>query len=319
MQKLAALILAAGVAPCSEQWGPMLPVGNDTMIRRTISVMHKAGADPIVVATGYKNNQLKLHLHDLPVEFLYNRKYASTQMYDSLLMGLRHLDGRCDRLLLIPADVPTLEEASIRRLLTEKAQIVRPVYEGRTGHPIVIDSSVFASLLSYNGQNGLHGAFQLLHLQIKNVSVADVSTVFGDSSPETRSRLLKYNLAVGGGREMFHVDISMNFGAVGKAFSPEIAQFLEMIDLTGSMQQACSVLKISYSKGWKMIREIEDAWGIQLVERKVGGRKGGGTRLAPDGEKLLKAQKEWEHEVMCYAEESFQRCFDPMLFIQPDV
>ena len=52
---LAALILAAGVSSRMERFKPMLPVGEDTMIRRTVRMMQQAGADPIVVVTGYKS------------------------------------------------------------------------------------------------------------------------------------------------------------------------------------------------------------------------------------------------------------------------
>ena len=42
---LAALILAAGVSSRMERFKPMLPVGEDTMIRRTVRMMQQAGAD----------------------------------------------------------------------------------------------------------------------------------------------------------------------------------------------------------------------------------------------------------------------------------
>ena len=87
MEKLAALILAAGISPCMEQWKPMLPVGNETMIRRTVTTMLEAGASPVVVVTGYRGELLRGHLEDLELVFLYNSRYASTRMYDSLQIG----------------------------------------------------------------------------------------------------------------------------------------------------------------------------------------------------------------------------------------
>ena len=125
---LAALILAAGVSSRMERFKPMLPVGEDTMIRRTVRMMQQAGAEPIVVVTGYKSDVLRQHLDGMGLVFLNNEHYASTQMFDSFKIGLEYLLPRCERLLFSPGDVPTVQIDTVRRLLEYDAQVVRPVY-----------------------------------------------------------------------------------------------------------------------------------------------------------------------------------------------
>ena len=109
---LAALILAAGVSSRMERFKPMLPVGEDTMIRRTGRMMQQAGADPIVVVTGYKSDVLRQHLDGMGLVFLNNEHYAFTQMFDSFKIGLEYLLPRCH---------------TVPRHLEYASQAVRPV------------------------------------------------------------------------------------------------------------------------------------------------------------------------------------------------
>lgn len=320
MKKLAALILAAGVSPCMEQWGPMLPVGNDTMIRRTVTTMLEAEAFPVVVVTGYRAEVLRRHLGDLEsrgLVFLHNSRYASTRMYDSLLLGLRYLRGRCDRILLAPGDVPIVSPDTIRRLAEEKAQVVRPIYRGRAGHPLVLDSSSFGALLDYRGGQGLSGALKALDLEVADLPVTEETVVLGEPTQEARSRLLRHNLTQGGGAERLRLDVRLCLCALDEMFSPETAQFLEVLELTGSIKLACTAMRISYSKGWKMLRRIERVWGFPMVQRRVGGTEGGSSQLTPRGRQFLAAYRRMEGEVLEQAQSSFSRHFADFIQVHP--
>lgn len=317
MEKLAALILAAGISPCMEQWKPMLPVGNETMIRRTITTMLEAGASPVVVVTGYRGELLRGHLEDLELVFLYNSRYASTRMYDSLLLGLRHLRGRCDRLLLAPGDVPIVRPDTIRRMLEVQAQVVRPIYRGKAGHPLVLDNSCFGPLLGYRGEAGLSGALGALDLEVADLPVTDETVTLGEPTQEAHSRLLRHNLTQGGGAERLRLDTRLCLRAMDTVFSPEAAQLLEVLELTGSIKLACSAIRISYSKGWKMLRRIEQVWGFSMVRRRVGGTEGGSSELTPQGRQFLAAYRQMEGEVLEYAQQSFSQHFVDFLKLHP--
>ena len=60
-----------------------------------------------------------------------------------------------------------------------------------------------------------------------------------------------------------------------------MAQFLSLIDYTGSIQTACRQLHISYTKGWNLIKAAEGQMGFPVLETQSGGAKGGGSRLTP--------------------------------------
>ena len=137
MSKLAAIILAAGVSSRMGNFKPLLPVDGETMIRRVVGSMQKAGADPVIVVTGYKHEILEDHLTDCGVTFAHNEHYYSTQMLDSLLLGAAALPREAERVLITPADVPLVEEATVAALLHAQGDFIRPTYQGKPGHPVV--------------------------------------------------------------------------------------------------------------------------------------------------------------------------------------
>ena len=65
-----------------------------------------------------------------------------------------------------------------------------------------------------------------------------------------------------------------------KVFGPGIAELLERIDRCESIRTATTEMKIAYSKAWTMLRSCEAALGYPLIERKVGGSRGGSVLSA---------------------------------------
>jgi len=56
----------------------------------------------------------------------------------------------------------------------------------------------------------------------------------------------------------------------------------------GSITQAAKEIKMSYKAAWDAIDKMNNLAGEPLVARLTGGKGGGGTRLTPRGEKLVK-------------------------------
>lgn len=52
-----------------------------------------------------------------------------------------------NKVLIIPIDVPLLNTKSLKELLFQKEDIVKPTYQGKSGHPILLKNKVVAHLL----------------------------------------------------------------------------------------------------------------------------------------------------------------------------
>jgi len=64
-------------------------------------------------------------------------------------------------------------------------------------------------------------------------------------------------------------------------------QLLQHVGETGSLAEAAERMGLSYRRAWGKVREIERNLGRRLVDSEAGGAGGGGSRLTPDGERLV--------------------------------
>ena len=96
-------------------------------------------------------------------------------------------------------------------------------------------------------------------------------------------------------------------------FGPGKAMLLEYIEATGSIQEACARMELSYSKGSRMIKKAEKQLGFRLLERRIGGRiggsGGGGSRLTPEAKDLLKKYQALVQRVREDADKAFREIF----------
>jgi molybdate transport system regulatory protein len=83
----------------------------------------------------------------------------------------------------------------------------------------------------------------------------------------------------------------------GRAFGEGPAALLDLVRTEGSLSKAAAALGMSYNKAWRSLRAAEERLGFALLERQVGGKAGGGSRLSPQGEELLKRYQDLRADV----------------------
>jgi molybdate transport system regulatory protein len=66
------------------------------------------------------------------------------------------------------------------------------------------------------------------------------------------------------------------------------AKLLRFISEFGTMSEAARRLGVSYRTAWARISSLEKRFGMTLVIRQSGGKKGGGAKLTENGLELLK-------------------------------
>ncbi|CAM3184117.1 TOBE domain-containing protein [Pseudomonas plecoglossicida] len=69
---------------------------------------------------------------------------------------------------------------------------------------------------------------------------------------------------------------------------PQRIALLQHIADQGSITRAAKAAGISYKAAWDAIDELNNLASQPLVERSTGGRGGGGARLSPEGERVLR-------------------------------
>ena len=97
-------------------------------------------------------------------------------------------------------------------------------------------------------------------------------------------------------------------------FGKGVAQLLSLTREKGSLSAAYKSMGMAASKAWKILNRAEADLGVKLVERKSGGKQGGGSHLTPEGEDILNRYENFQKEVAeakCLQKKSDRRKIDP--------
>ena len=190
MKPAGALILAAGMSRRMGSFKPLMEFQGETLIGRVVRSLREAGASPIFVVVGCRAGDIRAHLAGEDVRFVENPDYASTQMFDSVKIGLAQAVKECGRILITPGDAPLLSVPIIRRVMEEEAPLVRPVYKGRPGHPVLLSGDAARMLCLYQGEGGLRQAMESLPGPMTEIPVEDEAVYMDADTPEEFERLL---------------------------------------------------------------------------------------------------------------------------------
>ena len=306
--KYAGVITAAGLSSRMKDFKPLMLIGEETMLESIVKNFKMIGAEEIVAVGGYKAELLKKNADILGISFAENKDYATTGMFESFCIGISALRSQYDRVLVSPVDVPVISERTLGLLSEAEGDIIRPVFEGRGGHPLILSREAVKKIVGYKGDEGLRGAIRNSGLEVTGVEVDDRGTLMDADTPKDFSALRKLQMEQKSGGYLWP-DISITIAKGDTVLTPKIAQFLEMIDHTGSIQNACASLHMSYTTGWKLLNSVEKELGYALIERKSGGEKGGGSSLTEKGRAVLGAYSDFLEDIREYSRKSFEDHF----------
>ena len=186
-----AVVTAAGLSSRMGDFKPLLPFGTVTVAEAALANLRDAGVGEIVVVTGYRASELRNALRDAGVVFADNPDFRTTQMYDSLRIGLAALPSNAQRVLIQPVDLPAILSETIAALLRAPGAVARPVCGGRSGHPLSLDAALIPALLAYGGADGLRGALAALQIPVTPLMTEDVGTLMDADTKEDYVNLLK--------------------------------------------------------------------------------------------------------------------------------
>jgi molybdate transport repressor ModE-like protein len=287
---------------------PLLNIGSISIAQRVVATFQQAGVEKIVMITGYNAVLLERHLSGNGIVFLRNEEYRTTQMFDSVRIGLRYLKDKCDRLLFTPVDIPLFTAATVRALLDTDAELACPAVGTETGHPILIAASLIDRILADPGDRGLRGALENCGSRIRLIPVNDLGVLHDADTPEDYRALLQYH-----NEQLVRPVLSVSLAREKVFFDGRAATLLQLIDETHSVRTACQRMQMSYSSGWNVIRTLESQLSRPLVERSQGGAGGGKSRLTPAGEELLRRYGDYVAAVRAEAEALFDDYFQGVL------
>lgn len=129
-----AIVLAAGMSTRTTGYKMTLPLGDKSVLERTVDSL-LAVCDRVIVVGGYNAGICCEALKDYPdIEIVINYQHHRG-MFSSIKRGMQALEG--DTFFVIPGDQPLVKKATLEKLLNTRGMIVNPSYHGKKGHPVL--------------------------------------------------------------------------------------------------------------------------------------------------------------------------------------
>ena len=302
--QIGALIVAAGMSRRMGEFKPMLPIGSISVAQRVVATLSQAGVSKIVMVTGYNATLLERHLSGNGIIFLRNENYETTQMFDSVKIGLSYLQDKCDKVLFTPVDVPLFTAKTVKTILDSNAPLAVPMCEGKQGHPILISNKLIPKILADSGEMGLKGAMDRCSVPLLRVDVEDFGTIHDADTPEDFTALLEYHNS-----QLVRPVVSVSLTREKPFFDSKIAMLLMLVDETKSVRAAGQRMQLSYSSCWNIIRTLESQLNYPLIERSQGGAGGSTSMLTDQGKELLQRYNAYEQILKDQASQLYDEYF----------
>ena len=78
------------------------------------------------------------------------------------------------------------------------------------------------------------------------------------------------------------------------AIGPGKAELIERIGKTGSISAAARAMHMSYRRAWQLVEALNRDFREAVVTTAIGGNRGGGARVTPFGEHLVRQYRAME-------------------------
>jgi molybdenum cofactor cytidylyltransferase len=177
-----------------------LPLGNRSVLEHVIAALRQGGVEHVLVVVGQHVPELtSLALRAGAYVFLLPEE--TPDMRATVQRGLGWLEERFqprlnDRWLLVPADHPTLDPAVVRTLQVARERhelhsVVVPTFQGRRGHPTLIDWKHVAGMRSLPAGVGLNAYLRQQAGETLEWPVESADVLCDLDTPEDYERLRK--------------------------------------------------------------------------------------------------------------------------------
>lgn len=168
------VITAAGRCTRMGCFKPMMPINGRPAVVHLLDTYFSAGVDHAIIVTGFQQEKLCRICSGIPnLTFVRNTDYMTTQMFDSIRLGLSAVPENCDTVLLTPVDIPLVSRDTVQAVLRQSGRLVFPSHNRRRGHPLKVSHSLLPAIQGYHGDRGLKGALATLHIEPQYAEVND--------------------------------------------------------------------------------------------------------------------------------------------------
>ena len=173
---IAAILLAAGRSRRMGAFKPLLPFGGVSVAEACVASLRAGGAGEVVVVVGHRGEEVRAALARVEgLSFAVNEA-AGSEMGVSVARGVEAISEEAAAVLVALVDQPAVPPSEIAKLVEARrrtgARLVLPEWEGRGGHPLLVDLSLREELSGVVLEKGLRALFDAHRAGVLRVPAA---------------------------------------------------------------------------------------------------------------------------------------------------
>jgi len=193
---VAAIILAAGDSRRMERPKALLPFQNTSFLKKITADYRQIGCSEIIVIAGSRAAQIASELAETDACLVIN-PHPEQGPFSSLKIGLAALPEKCSGFFIHPVDHPAVKMETLRLMVDSWARnpetIVKPIFDHRGGHPLLLGRNWIARLRSLPPSSNLREWLSRHPESILRLSVPDPGILQNVNEPADYDRLFKKN------------------------------------------------------------------------------------------------------------------------------
>ena len=198
MERLGAVVLAAGRSSRMGALKPLLEVEGRSLLAWAIGAFKEAGIEDVVVVAGHRRDEVAAAAGAAGAQVLTNAEYDSG-MFSSLRVGVLGLDEAAGRFFVLPADMPLVRPETIGRLVRQgraartadgsRVEVAVPEHGGIPGHPPLLAASLRRDIRATDPPGGLRELLDARAAATARVPVDDLGVLLDADTPDDLERL----------------------------------------------------------------------------------------------------------------------------------
>lgn len=301
--RIGALIVTTGLPRVSGVAALMPEVGAISAGQRMISAFQCAGVSLVGLAVGPEDKKAERQFAQNGVVFL-RCDSEKADFFQGIKRGLSFMQGKFDRVFLVPGDTPLFLPKTLEALLRSTANIVVPENKYVNGYPVLLDRQAMALILAEDDFKAAEKAVRNCNLFVESIRVEDSGILIRGEDMAHRKTLIRNH-----NRQLTRpvTEVTLHNGV--PLYDPRLAQLLHLVDDTRSVRLACSLMQISYSAAWNMLNHAEEELDYPLVMRIRGGSTGSGSILTEKGRALMDAYDQFSDAINFTAQTLYRQMF----------
>lgn len=194
---ISAILLAAGESRRMGDFKQLLRLGEKTLVEHCVDNLLASRVDKVIVVAGHRASEVAGAIGARPVTLIQNDDYRSG-MASSIKRGVQSISDEAEACLIALADQPQIGATVIDEVVAAYASarplIVIPVFEGRNGHPIIVDLRLREEMMAMDLSEGLRSIVHAHSSETIQIEVSSQAVLEDCDFQEDYQRMVKSEL-----------------------------------------------------------------------------------------------------------------------------